>query len=126
KATGKTTQHRLLKWIAHTILLAGLLTFSGHITECRILAHEPAKTELREQRSVRYKSTTSLKAFLNSLSIQPSCTEHFIFSLADQHKKITVQLKKNGEKFAPEKSQGFLIHHAFNYSKEHDSSQLMG
>jgi hypothetical protein len=126
KATGKTTQHRLLKWIAHTILLASLLTFSGHITECRILAPEPAKIELSEQRSVRYKKTASLKAFLHSLSTQANCTGNFIYSLVDQHNKITVQFKINAEKFTPKPIKSFLVHHVFDYSKEHDSSQLMG
>lgn len=126
QATDKITQHRLLKWLTHTILIAGLVAFSCPVSEFRIPGSQPAKTELNEQRSVRYKSTASLKAFLNSLSTQSSCTVHFIFSLVDQHNKITVQFKINAEKFTPKPIKGFLVHHAFDYSKEHDPSQLMG
>lgn len=126
QATGKITQHRLLKWLTHTILIAGLLAFSGQVSEFSIPGSQPAKTELNEERSVSYKKTISLKAFLHSLSTQANCTENFIYSLVDQHKKITIQLKNNIEKFTTKQSQGFLIYHALNYSKEHDSSQLMG
>lgn len=126
KATGLTAQKELLKWLTHTILIAGLVAFSGQVSEFRILGSQPAKTELNEERFVRYKKTVSLKAFLHSLSTQSSCTVHFIFSLIEQHKKITVQFKNNIEKFTTKQSQGFLIYHALNYSKEHDSSQLMG
>ncbi len=126
KATGKITQHRLLKWLTHTILIAGLLAFSGPVSESSIPESQPAKTELNEERSVSYKKTISLKAFLHSLSTQANCTENFIHSLVDQHKKITVQLKNNAEKFTPKPVKGFLVHHAFDYSKEHDPSQLMG
>jgi hypothetical protein len=126
KATGLTAQKGLLKWLTHTILIVGLLAFSGQVSESRILESQPVKTELSEKRSVRYKKTASLKAFLHSLSTQANCTENFIYSLVDQHKKITVQFKNNSEKFRSEQSQGFLVHHAFKYAKEHDSSQLMG
>lgn len=126
QATGLTVQKGLLKWLTHTILIVGLLTFSAPVSEFRILGSQPVKTELNEERSVRYKKTASLKAFLHSLSTQANCTENFIYSLVDQHKKITVQFKNNIEKFTTKQSQGFLIYHALNYSKEHDSSQLMG
>lgn len=126
KGLGLTTQKGLLKWLTHTILVVGLLTFSGQVSESSIPGSQPVKTELSEERSVRYKKTASLKAFLHSLSTQTNCTKNFIFSLVNQHKKITVQFKTNVEKFIPKPVKGFLVHHAFNYSKEHDSSQLTG
>lgn len=106
QATGKITQHRLLKWLTHTILIAGLLAFSGQVSEFSIPGSQPAKTELNEERSVSYKKTISLKAFLHSLSTQANCTENFIYSLVDQHKKITVQFKNNIENSQPSKAKG--------------------
>ena len=126
KATGLTVQKGLLKWLTHTILIVALLTFSGPVSEFSIPGSQPAKTELSEARSVRYKKTASLKAFLHSLSTQTNRTENFIYSLVDQNKKITVQFKTNLEKLTPKPVKGFLVHHQFDYSKEHDSSQLKG
>ena len=126
KTKGLTVQKGLLKWLTHTILIVGLLAFSGPVSEFRIPGSQPAKTELNEERSVRYKKTASLKAFLHSPSTQANCTGNFIYCLVDQHNKITVQFKINAEKFTPKPIKGFLVHHVFDYSKEHDSSQLMG
>lgn len=126
KATGLTTQKGLLKWLTHTILIVGLLTFSGPVSEFSIPGSQPAKTELSEARSVRYKKTVSLKAFLHSPSAQTNCTENFIYSLVDQNKKITVQFKINLEKLTPKPANVFLVHHSPDYSKEHDSNQLRG
>lgn len=126
KATGLTTQKRLLKWLAHTLLVVGLLTFSGPVSEFSIPGSQPAKTELSEARSVRHKKTVSLKAFLHSLSTQTNCTENFIYSLVDQNKKITVLFKTNLGKPTPKPANVFLVHHSPDYSKEHDSSQLTG
>lgn len=126
KATGLTTQKGLLKWLTHTILIVGLLTFSGPVSEFSIPGSQPAKTELSEARSVRHKKTVSLKAFLHSPSAQTNCTENFIYSLVDQNKKITVQFKTNPGKLTPKPAKVFLVHHSPDYSKEHDSSQLTG
>ncbi len=126
QATGLTVQKGLLKWLTHTILIVGLLTFSGLVSESSIPGSQPAKTELNEARSVRHKKTVSLKAFLHSPSAQKNCTENFIYSLVDQNKKITVQFKTNPEKLTPKPAKVFLVHHSPDYSKEHDSSQLRG
>lgn len=126
KATGINAQLRLLKWLTHTILLAGLLTFAAPVSEFSILGSQPAETELSEKRSARYKKTASLKAFLPSLSTQANCTDRFIFSLLEKNRKITVQFKTNLETLTPKPVKVFLAHHSSNYSKEHDLSQLKG
>lgn len=126
KATDINAQLRLLKWLTHTILLAGLLTFSAPVSEFSIHGSQPIKTELNEERSTRCKKTVSLKAFLRSLSTQAICTDRFIFSLLEKNRKITVQFKTNPETLTPTPAKDFLVHHSSDYSKEHDLIQLKG
>ena len=118
----------LLKWLMKTILVFGLITFSGQVSEFRLHNSEPTKTELNEVKRDCTKRTISFKRIfngLNLLSYSTNRTENFVSYLFDQDNRITVKLKSSFKEKSNEQD-GFLIYHSTKISDELDTNQLRG
>lgn len=125
------TKNGLLKWLMKTILVLGLITFSGHVSEARLHNSESTKTELSEVRRISSKKTVYFKTVfsgLNSsrlhLTVQ---AEKFTTSLLHQDNWINVKLKSNFKAQPPkELVMGYILYYSTESSEEFDTNQLRG
>ena len=124
------TKNRLLKWLTKTVLVLGLITFSGHVSEFRLYNSEPTKTELNEVRRVSSKRTVNFKQIFDGLSFSvlhsTSRTDIYTSLLSYQKNRITVKLKSNFEEQPTNEQTGFLIYYSTDSSEEFNTSPLKG
>lgn len=122
------TKSSLLKWLTRTVLVLGLITFSGLATEVRLTNAEPTKTELSEVRKGRSKRTVSFKrAFreFNPSHLKNRLTD-LIVLLSYQENRVDVQLKRNFKKHPPQERDGFLRYYSTSNSEEWPANNILG
>lgn len=120
----------LLKWLTKSILVVGLIAFSGHASESMPSNFESTKTELNEVRKVGSKRTFNLKKVSSSLqcsfSTSTNSRDTFTCCLHHQENKIAVKLKNNFEALPINEQNGFLIFHSTKVSEEFDTNYILG
>ena len=127
----KIKRNGLLKWLTTTILLFGLITFSGYVSESRHYNAGSTKTELNEAGRVSFKRTVYLKKASNGLSYSlfhsTRRTENFSSALFHQKTRITVKLKNNlKERPTKERKKSFLLYYSFDCSEGPGTIRLRG
>jgi hypothetical protein len=115
----------LLKWLSKAVLVLGLLTFSGHVSEFRLYNSGPTKTELNEVRSVNTKRTVSLNKILNGLN-SIIRTDQFVFRLLHQDNRIALKLRINFVVLPTNEQDAFLLHYSATLSDEFITNQVRG
>jgi hypothetical protein len=124
------TKNGLLKWLTKTVLVLGLIAFSGHVSELRLYNSEPTKTELNEVRRVNSKRTVNFKKVFGGLNCpllySTSRTEKFTSFLLQLENRIAVKLKSNFEERPTNEQRGFFIYYSTESSEEFDTNQLRG
>ena len=123
---GVITEARLLKWLTKTILVLGLITFSGCVSEFRSYASTTTWTELNEVRRIRSTRTASLNEVSHGFNYSISRTDNFISYRCHQDNSITVKLKIYFQVRTTNQRVGFLIFYSTNSSEEFDNNLLRG
>ena len=124
------TKNGLLKWLTKTVLVLGLTTFSGHVSEFRLYNSEPIKTELNEVRKVSSKRTVNFKQVFAGLNFSvlhsTSRTDIFTSLLLYQENRIAIKLKSNFKQLPTNEQTGFLIYYSSDSSEEFNTNPLKG
>ncbi|GCC51398.1 hypothetical protein SanaruYs_16230 [Chryseotalea sanaruensis] len=119
-----------LKWLAKSILVFGLIAFSGYAADSRLLNVEPTKTELSEVRRANFKRVVKLEKVFNELHFlltpPSSHPEDFISFLNHEEKRITVKLKSISKELPINEQDGFLIYYATESSEEFKMNYILG
>lgn len=131
KTKNAVTRGELLKWLVKTVLVAGLLTFSGNVSEYRSYNAEPTKTELSEGKSVSSKKAVYFKmifdGYNNTCFYASSQVEKYTSYLIHQKSCISVKLKYIfKDRPANDQDMGFLLYQSSHRSDEFDMNQPRG
>jgi hypothetical protein len=127
KAKDVTRSGAMLKWLTTTILVLGIITFSGHAAALKPYNSELVKVELSEARKVSSKKIVHFKKARAdekcSRLIPESRAKNVISFLSHKEKKVAITLKSHSKKLGArnEQGKGFLIHFSTNNSEEFES-----
>jgi hypothetical protein len=123
-------QKGLLKWLMKTILVAGLFTFSGHVSAVRPYTFEPTKTEVNEARRVSSKRTVTFIKVVDALACpilqSPLPPANFTFFLRYQENRIAAKLKDNVKEPPTDEHDGFLLYYSIERSEEFHVNRIRG
>ena len=126
------TSRAMLKWLMSTVLVLGVISFSGFASEHKPYNSEPVKTELREARNLSSRKSFCFKrAFANAKhSFIPSENrlENFISILLHQENKQETQRKSRCKELPPidRQARGFLMHLSSKNSEESELNHSRG
>ncbi len=125
------TKNGILKWLAKTILVLGIITFSGYVSEVRFNNTASPKTELKEVRRVSSKKTVYFKTACSELNASIlklyNSPENFTSFLLHQASLINVQFQSNFiAQSSKERTKGYLIYYRTHSPEEFDIKQPRG
>ena len=125
------TEYRLLRWLATTVLVFVLITFSGYVPQPGFLSYQPIKTEIAESRKQPSRKTVYFKKAFYELNRPPQDAgfpaRDFSFFLIHQENTITLKLKNNLNTLPPTTAEeGFLVHYSTDEAEGFDENHLRG